>query len=288
MQNDIHEIGLDVFPRLKEIADPPERLWYRGTLPSPDTVFLTVVGSRKFSTYGKEVMSELIGGLSGYDITIVSGLALGTDANAHNAALEAGLMTIGAPGSGLDRSVLYPRSNLQLAERIVKEGGGLLSEFTPDFRATLWSFPMRNRIMAGLAQATLIIEATDRSGTLITARLATEYNRDVFAVPGSIFSPSSEGTNRLIAQGATPIMSSKDLLMSLGFSTDDMSEKVELDLSRFPDEERMVLELLTEPTDRETLLAKTGLSASSGSILLMKLEIAGHIKDTPEGIRRMF
>ena len=189
MGYNIRKLSEDEFPpRLLEIPEPPEHLWLAGAPLSQETVHLAVVGSRKYSAYGKEACETIIAGLSGYDITIVSGLAIGIDTIAHESALSAGLRTIAVPGSGLDVKILYPRQNVRLAERILNEGGTLLSEFEPGFKATPYSFPMRNRIMAGLAQATLVVEAGEKSGTLITARLATDYNRDVLAIPGSMFS----------------------------------------------------------------------------------------------------
>ncbi len=278
----------EIPPQLREIPQPPKELWVAGTLPEAETILLTVVGARKHSPYGREACEEIISGLRGYDIAIVSGLALGIDAIAHEAAMRAGLPTIAVPGSGLDKSVLYPRSNVQLAERIIEGGGALLSEFEPNFHATNWSFPQRNRIMAGLAQATLIIEAEEKSGTLITSRLATDYNRDVFAVPGSIFSSLSRGPNKLITLGATPISSSEDVLKALGFTVEENTEmQMELDFSSLGDDEREVMEALTSTKYREVLIEELELPVSEGNILLMKMEIAGLIKETPEGIRRI-
>jgi len=272
-------------PQLMEIPQPPEELRVAGTLPSPETVLLTVVGSRKYTSYGKEACEEIIGGLRGYDIAIVSGLALGIDTIAHEAAMAAGLQTIAVPGSGLDPSVIYPRSNLQLAQRILESGGALLSEFAPDFRATDWSFPQRNRIMAGLAKATLLIEAGERSGTLITARMAADYNRDVLVVPGSIFSPASRGTHQFLKLGATPVTCSEDVLRVLGFEPEASVPK-EVDLSTLSEAERIVMEFLTEPQNRDHIIDKLEISTSDANILLMKMEIAGLIVETPEGLRR--
>ncbi len=154
--------------------------------------------------------------MRGYNVTIISGLALGIDGLAHKAALKAGLKTLAVPGSGLDATVLYPRSHLQLAEEIVRNGGALLSEFKPQTQAATWTFPKRNRIMAGLSHAVLVIEAELKSGTLITSKLATEYNRDVLTMPGSIFSSTSEGPHMLIKLGATPVTASEDILRTLG------------------------------------------------------------------------
>ena len=272
-------------PQLLEIPQPPKELWVAGELPSPETVLLTVVGSRKYTSYGKEACEGIIGGLRGYDIAVVSGLALGIDTIAHESAMRARLRTISVPGSGLDPSVLYPRSNLQLARRILEAGGALLSEFAPDFHATDWSFPQRNRIMAGLAKATLLIEAGEKSGTLITARLAADYNREVLVVPGSIFSPASRGTHQFLKLGATPITSSEDVLRALGFAPEEVPSQ-EIDLSGLPERERAVMEFLSEPRDRDQIIEAIEISASDANILLMKMEIAGLIAETPEGIRR--
>jgi DNA processing protein len=149
----------ELSPALLEIPQPASELYVRGALPDANVTFLTVVGSRKFSTYSKEACQKLIQGLASYPIVIVSGLALGIDTIAHQTALASGLTTLAFPGSGLDEKVLYPRSNIRLAREIIEKGGALVSEFAPDFHATPYSFPQRNRLMAGLARATLIIEA---------------------------------------------------------------------------------------------------------------------------------
>ncbi len=273
-------------PQLMEIPEPPKALFLAGELPSPDTVLLTVVGARKHSPYGKEACESIIAGLAGYDIAIVSGLALGIDAIAHEAAIRAGLRTIAVPGSGLDADVLYPRANVGLARRILDHDGALLSEFTPDTRAATWTFPKRNRIMAGLAQATLLIEAETKSGTLITARLAADYNKDVLAVPGSIFSPLSDGPNLFITLGATPIRNAHDVLHALGFAPKEASDQLTFDWTHLAPEEQKVMELLTMPRSRDEIIATLELSTSEGNILLMKMEIAGLITETEQGVRR--
>src|SRR3989344_5127366 len=216
----IRQIDLREFPPLlREIADPPKHLRIRGDLPR-DTLFLTVVGSRKYTPYGKASCERLIEGLRGYPVTIVSGLALGIDNIAHEAALRAGLTTVAVMPSGLSDSVLYPPSHRAVAERILIKGGALLSEFADDFTPQPWSFPQRNRIEAGMAKATLIIEAAERSGTLITARLAMEYNREVLVVPHPIGGESGAGGNRLLREGTTLIRSSDDILEALGMSVE--------------------------------------------------------------------
>ena len=274
-------LKFDSFPsRLREITDPPEKLYLKGTLPSEDHKWLCVVGSRKYSSYGKEVCEKLIEGLRGYPVVIVSGLALGMDAIAHRAALSAKLPCVAVPGSGLDPSVLYPATNRRLADEILKAGGVLLSEFEPNFRATAWSFPQRNRIMAGLSDAVLVIEAEKRSGTLITARLATEYNRDVLTVPGSIFSSSSVGPHMLLRLGATPITSSENILQALGF---EMTKRSTLDAKRYDDcapEERKIIELLQNPMPREDLVDSLEMSVGQANALLSLMELKGLIKES--------
>ena len=280
-------LSKEEFPsQLREIPQPPKTLFLAGELPPPETVLLTVVGARKHSPYGREACETLIAGLAGYDIAIISGLALGIDGIAHEAAMAAGLRTVAVPGSGLDADVLYPRSHLGLARHILAHGGALLSEYA-DTKAAPWMFPERNRIMAGLARATLVIEAEEKSGTLITARMATDYNRDVFAVPGSIFSSLSQGPNKLITLGAAPIRSSADILHALGFTEDDTaSEQLVFDWSGLPEVERKVMEALSVPKRRDLLIEELALPVSAGNILLMKMEIAGLITETPSGVRR--
>lgn len=270
----------DLPRRLREITDPPKKLYREGVLPPEEHKWLCVVGSRKYTNYGREVCEKLIDGLRGYPVVIVSGLALGIDGLAHRVALSAKLPCVAVPGSGLDPTVLYPSTNRRLADDILKAGGALLSEFPPDFAATAWSFPQRNRIMAGLSDAVLVIEAEQRSGTLITARLATEYNRDVLTVPGSIFSASSAGPHMLIRLGATPITSPNDLLTALGF---EVTKPSTLSAKRYDDcspDELRAIELLKEPLSRDSLIEQLGLPVSRANALLSMLELKGHIKES--------
>jgi len=267
-------------PQLLEIPQPPEKLFLRGELPGPETKLLCVVGSRKYTPYGKEVCEKLIAGLRGYDIAIVSGLALGIDAIAHRAALDAGLRTVAVPGSGLDEKVIFPRANIGLAEIILNSHGAILSEFEPDFHATPWSFPQRNRIMAGYAQAVLIIEAEIKSGTLITSRLATDYNKDVLTVPGSIFSKTSEGPHMLLRLGATPITKSEDILQALGFNLDESKQKnLELEYHDCSDEEKKILKILKTPIARDELLNKLEMPINQIQAILSIMELKGLIKE---------
>src|SRR3990167_1476288 len=289
-QADIKELAPKDFPSLlKEITDPPEKLYARGTLPAEDYKWLAVVGSRKFTNYGKEAVETLIAGLIGYPVVIVSGLAIGIDSIEHKAALDARLKTVAVLGSGLDSKVLYPSMNRTLADDIVQAGGALLSEFEPEFRATAWSFPQRNRIIAGLAHATLVAEAEQKSGALITSKFATEYNRDVCTVQGSIFSASSAGPHMLIKMGATPITSSDDLLQVLGFEL-NVSDKGGSASSkrRYEDcteEEKKVIELLQSPLSRDDLIDALGPPISRANALLSLMELRGFIKELGGEIR---
>src|SRR3989344_442231 len=219
MKDDLATLSPKEFPPLlAEIPGAAKKLYVRGKLTSFDAAWLAVVGSRACTSYGRQALRHLIEGLRGYPVIIVSGLAYGIDAEAHKAALEAGLTTLAVPGSGLDWNVLYPRANVSLAREIVKQGGALLSEFEPDMKATDYTFPQRNRIMAGLCKATLVVEAKERSGSLIPARLTTEYNRELLVVPGSIFSAESRGTHQFLKLGATPVTEPADILRALGIA----------------------------------------------------------------------
>ncbi len=263
------------FAALREIPEPPKELWVHGNLPDLSLTLLTVVGSRNFSSYGKQVVEELITGLAGYPIGIVSGLALGIDGLAHEAALAAGLYTLAVPGSGLHESVLYPASHRKLARTILERGGGLLSELPPEHSAALWTFPQRNRIMAGLARATLLIEASEKSGTLITARMAADYNRELLVVPGNIFSKNSHGVHQFLKLGATPVTTPEDILYALGLTPAELTPTTPpLPLSP---QEQMVIDLLSEPRDRDTPLRTLGLPIAEATTLLMMMELGGHI-----------
>ncbi len=280
MLYDIHQIQNKDFPPLiKEINDPPKKLFSRGDISSLyRNKVLTVVGSRKATSYGKEVTKFLIEGLKGHNITILSGLALGTDTNAHRAAIETGLTTVAVPGSGLDDSVIYPKSNLPLVHEILESGGGLLSELDPMQNAAMWTFPKRNRIMAGLSHAVLIIEAAPRSGTLITARLTTEYNRDLLVVPSSIFAKSSEGAHQFLKLGATPVTNSNDILRALDMEVDEKEERIQ----NLSEEERQIYDLVETPQERDEIVEKV----KDANVLISKLEVDGIILESKGKLRR--
>jgi len=272
---------------LKEIPEPPKQLRLEGALPTLGNKLLAVVGSRKFSTYGREMCEILIGGLAGEPITVVSGLALGIDSIANRVAIRAGLQTIALPGSGLDRRVIHPRSHSGLADEIVASGGGLLSEYDDLMPAGVWAFPRRNRIMAGMCHATLVIEAEKKSGTLITSRLATEYNREVGAVPGSLHSPSSEGPHMLIRLGAALIRDKNDILELLGLPRKDGPPTL-MEIEDLTSEEKIFIELLRSPIPRDELIRKSKLDTGTASAILSLLEIKGLITEEMGEVRKTF
>ncbi len=274
----IRDLQKEDFPSLlNEINDPPKKLRIIGSIPVTQK-YLAVVGSRKYSEYGKIVCEKLIEGLRGYPITIVSGLALGMDSIAHRSALKTGLKTIAIPGSGLSSKVLYPATHRSLANEIVENGGCLLSEFEDEHEARPYDFPQRNRIVAGMCHATLIIEAELKSGTLITSKLATDYNRDVLTVPHSIFSKTSEGPHMLLRLGATPITSSEDIVNALGLKPiENLFEK--RDYSKCSVDELEILNILREPLSRDEIIRKINKPIYATQTVLATLEIKGLIQE---------
>ncbi len=288
MLQHIQQITAQDFPALlQEITDPPEQLYIRGTLPCADTKLLAVVGSRSATAYGREVIEYLIQGLRGYPVGIVSGMALGIDGAAHEAALTAELPTIAVLGSGLSDATLYPRAHVQLAQRILAAGGALVSEFEPEQRAAPWTFPQRNRIVAGLSHATLLIEAAERSGTLITARLATEYNRELLVVPGSIFAASSKGTHQFLKLGATPVTTPEDILEALHIPVQTKDATQGGHSYKFSPEEQELYDALAEPCSRDELIAQLSYSVTTANIVLSKLELEGVIVEKFGTLRRI-
>ena len=284
MADELKQLSPQEFPPLlRHIPDPPKKLYLRGELPSFQKEWLCVVGSRALSPYGIAVCKHLIEGLRGYPVVIVSGLAYGADAAALKAALSAGLPAVAVPGSGLDWDTLYPRGNVGLAREILKaglrEGGALISEFEPDAKAADWTFPKRNRIMAGLSKATLIIEARELSGSLITARLTVEYNRELLVVPGSIFSAQSRGTHQFLKLGATAITSADDILAALGIAKVTEDKNLTSLRSDLTPEEQRVLEIIKSPLSREELIGILELPITEANVLLSSMEIKGIITE---------
>jgi len=260
-------------PQLKEIPQPPKQLQFLGQLPPAHFKLLTVVGSRKYTNYGKQIVDHIFSGLRGQPVGIVSGLALGIDGLAHETALKYNLYTLAIPGSGLGESVLYPAQNRPLAKQILDAGGGLLSEYNANQKAAKWTFPRRNRIVAGISHATLLIEAAEKSGTLITARLATDYNRDVLVVPGSIFSKNHEGIHQFLKLGATPVTNAAEVLEALGVPEGAAASPPPLPAPNLTPEQSRVLELLTEPRPRDELIRALAMDIAQATQLLMSMEL---------------
>lgn len=277
----IRELNKKEFPpQLLEIPQPPEKLYIRGNLPGPNTKLLCVVGSRRYTNYGKEACEKLIAGLRGYDVAIVSGLAIGIDGIAHESAIATGLKTIAVPGSGLGVSAIHPIAHINLTQKILDGGGCMLSEYEQDFKATLWSFPQRNRIMAGLSCAVLIIEAETKSGTMITSRMATDYNKDVLTVPGNIFSKTSEGPHLLIRLGATPITKPEELIEALGFKNkNEAPRNLQLEYSECSGEEKAVIKILREPMPKDELLRALNMPVGQANAVLSVMELKGLISE---------
>ena len=262
----------DDYPRiLREIPGPPPVLYYRGTLQQQDEVTVAIVGTRRATSYGREVTTRIASELTSAGVTIVSGLAKGIDGYAHRAALEASGRTIAVMASGVD--IIYPPEHRQLAERIV-ESGALVSDYPPGTKPDAPNFPARNRIISGLSTATVVVEAPARSGALITVGFAADQGRDVYAVPGSILSNASEGTNQLLRQGATPLTCAADLIDDLNLAP----APAEAAQIAFPisDEERAIYALVTaEPQHLDELAYSAGLTISQASALMTMLELKG-------------
>ena len=279
-------LSKDFPPLLKEIPDKPKVLYIRGEMPPKECSLLCVVGSRATSIYGRRVCQQLIAGLAGYPVAIVSGMALGLDSEAHKTAMDVGLPTIAVLPSSLDDESIYPKTNLGLAQRILARGGALISENKAPFKAMIHSFPERNRISAGMCTASLIIEAGEKSGTLITARLALDYNREVLAVPHELGRETGAGVNRLIREGATLVRTSDDLLQALGIKPSDKPTQPVLptDLTEV---EMKILHALTEALVRDELIELSQLEAQAANVALSSLLIRGLIAERLGKIERI-
>jgi len=264
---------------LKEIPDPPMLLYYRGELRDEDKFSLAVVGARKFSPYGRQVAEQFVKELVPFRIVIVSGLALGIDAIAHQAAVLAGGRTIGVLGSGVDKESIYPVANRQLSDKIIASGGCVISEFPLGTEAMPFNFPQRNRIIAGLTKGTLVIEAGEKSGALITARFALDFNREVFSVPGSIYSPVSAGTNELIKQGAMPVKNGVEIIEALDLTRVSLYIKTKSIVPETKEEERLLSFLSKEATHINELIRVSGLPTPTVTSTLTIMEMKGMIKN---------
>lgn len=270
-------------PLLKEIHNPPAKLYIAGSSELLQSPGIAIVGSRAMTQYGEHVCRMLVQDLVRAGFTIVSGLATGIDGTAHRAAIAAGGNTIAVLGSGLDPESVYPTEHRGLAKRIAAGHGVLVSEYSPGTRSQRYCFPARNRIIAGMTLGTIVIEARQKSGALITAKYALDYNREVFAVPGSILSSRSTGTHQLLRQGAILIESIDDVLRELQHSQTALTlNQAALPLPHVPEytkAQRAILELLeTQAYHPDDITSVLG--ASTGEILmnLTELEIKGIVR----------
>ncbi|MCX8011837.1 MAG: DNA-processing protein DprA, partial [Desulfobacterota bacterium] len=271
------------FPEnLKQIYDPPPFLYVRGEIKKEDNLAIAIVGSRNASSYGRSITKKLARALTERGFTVISGLARGIDTFAHKGALEIGGRTIAVLGSGID--IIYPRENKILAEEIISSGA-LVTEFPFGTKPEATNFPSRNRIISGLSLGTVIVEASFRSGSLITARLALEQGREVFAVPGNIDSPGSKGTNRLIKEGAKLVVDAEDIIEEISpqySSIITFEPKKTPKPNQLTSEGQNILGLLDiNPVHIDQLIQKSGLLPNQVTSLLLELELAGTIKQLP-------
>jgi DNA processing protein len=258
--------------RLKEIEQPPPVLYLRGTLKDEDRWAVSVVGTRRASAYGRQVAAELGAYLAENGVTVVSGLALGIDSVAHSAAVNHKGRTIAVLGSGVD--YIYPAEHRRLAEQIITQGC-LLSDYPPGTPPDGINFPARNRIISGISLATVVVEAGETSGALITSTFAAEQGRDVMAVPGSIYAPNSKGTNRLILEGARPLLNMQDILEILNLTQVSQQQAARQVLPADATEAKLLQVLGFEPMYIDEISAQLGLPINKVSAALAVMELKG-------------
>ena len=267
---------------LKKIKNPPKKLYYKGKILTEEKCF-AIVGTRKYSIYGKQAALEIANDLSEAGLTIVSGLAPGIDTFAHRAAIEQGKRTIAVLGTGIDEKSVYPKENIGLSREIIERGGAVLSEYPPGTRGTRFTFPRRNRIISGLSLGVLVIEAKEKSGSLITANYALKQNRKIFAVPGSIYSKNSSGPHFLIKNGAVLVENSNDILKEINLKPPVSDPKKDIKKSGGKTEnetEKIVLSTLEgEALYIDKIIEKTKIPAAKIAGVLAILEIKGKVKN---------
>ncbi len=269
------------YPRLLlEIPDAPLLLYVRGSVEAlAGTRLLAIVGSRTATTYGRQVINTAVPDLVSANVTIVSGLAFGIDALAHQATLDHQGTTIAVLGSSIAPVEIMPGKNQPLAKAIIDGGGVLVSEYPPGTATQSYQFPQRNRLIAGMSQATLVVEAAAKSGSLITSQLALDYNRDVLAVPGSILSPMSEGTNQLIVNGARPWISCQSLFDTVEYWNGHQPIPAAAPRNLSADEHEVYSLLSHEPQGLNDLADRSTLATAAVISIMMQLLIKGHAVD---------
>jgi len=265
------------YPRLlAEISGRPSILFVRGELTPPDERAVAIVGTRRKTPYGRQAAEQVASELAQAGVTVVSGLACGIDTAAHRAALAAGGRTIAVLGSGVD--IIYPGENLNLAEQII-ESGAVVSEFVPGTKPDAQNFPARNRIVSGMSLGTVIIEAPARSGALITASFAADQGREVFVVPGSVYSLASEGTNALLRDGARLVRHGADVLEDLGLVTSGSSSAAQMQLPIDEKESRVLSVVGGEASYIDDIARQANLTAAETGAILLTLELKGYLRN---------
>ncbi len=260
---------------LKEIDQPPPVMYVRGEYLADDLFAVAIVGTRRVTPYGRQVTEELASFLASNGITVVSGLARGVDAIAHQAALKAGGRTIGILGSGVD--VIYPPEHAKLAEQMI-ERGAVISDYAPGTPPDASNFPPRNRIISGLSLAVVVVEAGETSGALITAEFAAEQGREIFAVPGSILAPQSKGTNKLIQNGAHPLLTVNDIMQALDFVRIGEHKAARRVLPTDETEARLLNVLGPEPLHVDEIRSQADLPIERVSATLALMELKGMVR----------
>ena len=264
---------------LRDIHDPPFLLFYKGELPDQDELTLAMIGSRQATPYGRQVADVIARDLAYQGICVVSGMARGIDSFCHKAALAAGGRTVAVLGSGID--VIYPRENSKLYQQIAEQGA-VISEFPMGMAALAYNFPRRNRIISGLSKGVVVIEANEKSGTLRTVDFGLEQGKDIFAVPGSIISPASRGTNRLLREGAKIVLSAEDIWREYLTEPKKISQprKQKKSDNFSPTEKKLIKEMMM-PVHFDRLLTIADLDAAKLASLLTVMEIRGLIRQLP-------
>jgi len=267
---------------LGQIYDPPLVFYYKGEIKNWDDLAIAVVGTRKMTGYGKAVTERFTKVLVTSGLTIVSGLARGVDASAHATAVAENGQTIAVLGGGLNH--IYPPENKQLAQAIINGHGAIMSEFPPDYPSMPGNFPSRNRIISGLSKAVVVTEAAEDSGSLITARLAIDQGREVFAVPGPVTSDLAKGPIDLIREGARAVFDPQEILEELGISNPSTSLRARVQSENLTEEEKKILECLQNETMHIDEIARTlGWSAAKTSAIMLKMEITGLVQTLGSG-----
>ena len=283
-QKKMKEAGVNVvikgapdYPKvLMQYKEAPEFLFYKGKLPDPKKATVAIIGSRACSSYGRKMAKDIARDLSNSGVQVISGLARGIDSYATLGALEGDTPTFAVLGSGVD--ICYPTENIDIYEKIIETGGGIISEYPMGEKAIPWRFPARNRIISGLSSKVLVVEAKERSGSLITVEWATEQNKDVCAVPGRATDKLSQGTNALIKSGALMTTSAKDILDDVFVSTcEDESINIRSDLARL----YSVIDVTPKSVDE--LINETKLSYSEITEQLLELQMLGYISQPIDG-----